>query len=333
MTFNTSTIFPQTRLRRTRLNQNIRDMVSETNISTKDLVWPIFIREESITSEIKGFFDVKRYSINELDIVCKEALDLGIPALGLFPYTHESERTENGENAINPDNLLCRSIRYIKSKYPELILIADVALDPFTSHGHDGIIINDYVDNDKTIEVLKKQSLNYAMSGVDIVAPSDMMDGRIGIIRDTLEKNGFKNTIIMSYSAKYASSFYGPFRNAVGAPKLPKSLEDKSSYQMDFRNTKEAITEALQDINEGADIIMVKPGLPYLDIIEKITRSLNIPVATYQVSGEYSMIKAASQQGLINEEKAVMESIISLKRAGARMIFTYFAPLVAKILK
>jgi porphobilinogen synthase len=305
-------------------------MIAETTLSPHDLVWPVFIRSHDVDAAIPGFFDVKRYVVDELYDVCKKAIGLGIPSLGLFPYTPPHVRSDDGDEAYNPDNLLCQAIRAIKKDFPKLGLIADIALDPFTSHGHDGVIRHGMIHNDETIKKLIQQALNYARAGVDVVAPSDMMDGRIGEIRKALDNHGYETVLILSYAVKYASSFYGPFRSAVGAPTLPKGLDNKLSYQMDPRNSNEALKEAALDIQEGADMLMVKPGLPYLDILRRVKDTFSVPVGAYQISGEYAMIKAAAQQGFLDEEKAFMESITCLKRAGADFIFTYAADRIAE---
>tara|TARA_B100000886_G_scaffold165015_2_gene112573 strand:+ start:3063 stop:4052 length:990 start_codon:yes stop_codon:yes gene_type:complete len=320
--------FPKIRLRRLRKSKWIRDLVSETTISNNDLILPIFIREgKNKIDSIKSMPDVKRYTIDKLPIILKQVKKYKIPAVALFPYTSKNKKDKIGSEALNPNNLVCRSIRYIKEKFPTIGIMTDVALDPYTSHGHDGVIIDNKINNDATIKILVKQALLQAKMGCDIIAPSDMMDGRVGEIRNILDKNNFKDTSILSYAVKFASNFYGPFRDAVGSKSNLK--KDKKTYQMDFRNISESYREVALDIKEGADMIMVKPGLPYLDIIGKIKNRFKIPVLAYQVSGEYSMIKNAIRKKLLDEE-SIFESIISFKRAGACAIVTYFAIDIAK---
>ena len=320
--------FPKIRLRRLRKSKWIRDLVSETTVSNNDLILPIFIREgKNKIDSIKSMPDVKRYTIDKLPIILKQVKKYKIPAVALFPYTSKNKKDKIGSEALNPNNLVCRAIRYIKKKFPSIGIMTDVALDPYTSHGHDGIIIDNKINNDETIKILVKQALLQAKMGCDIIAPSDMMDGRVGEIRKILDKNNLKDTSILSYAVKFASNFYGPFRDAVGSKS--KLKKDKKTYQMDFRNISESYREVALDINEGADMIMVKPGLPYLDIIGKIKNRFKIPVLAYQVSGEYSMIKNAIRKKLLDEE-SIFESIISFKRAGACAIVTYFAIDIAK---
>ena len=320
--------FPKTRLRRLRKSKWIRDLVSETTISNNDLILPIFIREgKNKIDSIKSMPDVKRYTIDKLSIILKQVKKYKIPAVALFPYTSKNKKDKIGSEALNPNNLVCRSIRYIKEKFPTIGIMTDVALDPYTSHGHDGVIIDNKINNDATIKILVKQALLQAKMGCDIIAPSDMMDGRVGEIRKILDKNNFKDISILSYAVKFASNFYGPFRDAVGSKSNLK--RDKKTYQMDFRNISESYREVALDINEGADMIMVKPGLPYIDVIGKIKNRFKIPVLAYQVSGEYSMIKNAIRKKLLDEE-SIFESIISFKRAGACAIVTYFAIDIAK---
>ena len=320
--------FPKIRLRRLRKSKWIRDLVSETTISKNDLILPIFIREgKNKIDSIKSMPDVKRYTIDKLPIILKQVKKYKIPAVALFPYTSKNKKDKIGSEALNPNNLVCRSIRYIKEKFPTIGIMTDVALDPYTSHGHDGILIDNKINNDATIKILVKQALLQAKMGCDIIAPSDMMDGRVGEIRKILDKNNFKDTSILSYAVKFASNFYGPFRDAVGSKS--KLKKNKKTYQMDFRNKSESYREVALDINEGADMIMVKPGLPYLDVIGKIKNRFKIPVLAYQVSGEYSMIKNAIRKKLLDEE-SIFESIISFKRAGACAIVTYFAIDIAK---
>ena len=323
--------FPHTRLRRVRNSAWIRRLISENNLSTDDLILPIFIREgknkiESISS-MPGVF---RYTVDRLNIILKKVTELKIPMVALFPYTPNNKKDSTGSEALNENNLICKSIKLIKKKYPKIGIMCDVALDPYTDHGHDGILVNGKIDNDKTIEILTKQSLLQAEAGCDVIAPSDMMDGRIGVIRKALDKKKFNDVIILSYAAKYASNFYGPFRDAVGSKKTLKT--NKKTYQMDYKNSNEAYREIGLDINEGADIVMVKPGMPYLDIIKNIKDKFKIPIIVYQVSGEYSLIKNGIKNKLINED-SILESLIAFKRAGASAIVTYFAIEIAKKLK
>ena len=315
--------FPDIRLRRVRNSAWIRRLVSENNLSINDLILPIFVRDGKRKIEsIKSMPGVYRYSIDKLNVIMNKAKKNKIPMVALFPYIPKNKKDNHGTEALNENNLICKSLRFIKKKYSGIGVMCDVALDPYTSHGHDGIIVNKKIDNDKTIKILVKQALLQAKMGCDVIAPSDMMDGRVGVIRKALDKRNFQNVCILSYAAKYASSFYGPFRDAVGSKINLKS--DKKTYQMDFRNSNEALREIALDIKEGADIVMVKPGLPYLDIIKKIKDNFKIPVFAYQVSGEYSMIKNGIKNKLINED-AILESLISIKRAGASAIISYFA--------
>ena len=323
--------YPTTRLRRIRNSEWMRRLVSENNLSVNDLILPIFVRDgKNKVDKIKTMPGVFRYSVDKLSLIMNKAKKMKIPMVAFFPYTPEYKKNKLGLEALNKDNLICQSIQFAKKYYPNIGVMCDVALDPYTSHGHDGILINEDVDNDKTIEILVKQSLIQAKMGCDVIAPSDMMDGRIGEIRKALDKNNFKNVSIISYAAKYASNFYGPFRDAVGSKKNLKS--NKKTYQMDFRNSNEAYREISLDIKEGADIVMVKPGLPYLDIIKNIKDNFKIPVFAYQVSGEYSLIKFGINRGLIKDE-AILESLLAFKRAGASAIITYFALDLAKKLK
>jgi porphobilinogen synthase len=316
--------FPKSRLRRLRLNSNIIDLVSENELSSNDLIQPLFIKENlQGTEKIESMPGILRYGE---DAVLKEIEDIinsGINSVALFPVIDSSKKNNQGTESTNSSNLICKSIRNIKEAFPEIIIISDVALDPYTDHGHDGIIVNDYVDNDATIDILKSQSLVLANAGADIIAPSDMMDGRIGIIREALEDADYKNTILLSYAAKYNSKFYGPFRDAVNsANSLGNS--SKASYQMSQKNKNEALHEVAMDINEGADIVMVKPGMPYLDIICSIKETFKIPTFAYQVSGEYSMLKLAINKGWL-DKNVMLESLLSFKRAGADAILTYSA--------
>ena len=323
--------YPKTRLRRLRKSRWMRNLISETSISSNDLILPIFIRDGKNKIEIiKSMPGVKRYTIDKLPTILKQVKNYKIPMVALFPYTPNNKKDDLGSEALNSNNLVCRSIRLIKEKFPEIGVMCDVALDPYTSHGHDGVIFNKQVDNERTIKILVKQALLQAKMGCDVIAPSDMMDGRVGEIRKVLDKNNFKDVSILSYAVKYASSFYGPFRDAVGTKSKLKS--DKKTYQMDYRNTLESFREVGLDIKEGADMVMVKPGIIYLDIIDKIKKNFKIPVIAYQVSGEYSLIKNAIQKKILNEE-SIIESLYSFKRAGACAIVTYFAIDIAKKLK
>jgi porphobilinogen synthase len=319
--------FPKVRLRRNRKAEWSRKLVSENSLSTNDLIWPIFIKEgKNIKEPIKLMPGVYRYSLDKIEKLVEKAIKKKIPMLALFPQTPNFKKNAKGSEALNKNNLVCRALRLIKKNYKDIGIMCDVALDPYTSHGHDGILKKNYVDNDETIKMLVKQSLLQAEMGCDVIAPSDMMDGRIGEIRKNLDKNGHKLVQILSYAVKYASNFYGPFRDAVGSKNSLKG--DKKNYQMDFNNSKEALREVALDISEGADFVMVKPGLPYLDIIKLIKDNFKIPVFAYQVSGEYSLIMNGIDKKILNDD-AIYESLISLKRAGASAIVTYFADRVA----
>ncbi len=323
--------FPNIRLRRVRNSAWIRRLISENNLSINDLILPIFVRDgKNKVEPIKSMPGVNRYSVDKLNLIMKKAKKYKIPMVALFPYTQKNKKDKYGTEALNKNNIICKSLKFIKKRYSGIGVMCDVALDPYTSHGHDGIIINKKIDNDKTIEILVKQALLQAEMGCDVIAPSDMMDGRVGAIRKALDKRNFQNVSILSYAAKYASSFYGPFRDAVGSRKNLKS--DKKTYQMDFRNLNEAFREISLDVKEGADIVMVKPGMPYLDIIKNIKDNFKIPVFAYQVSGEYSLIKNGIKNKLINEE-AILESLMAFKRAGASAIITYFALEIARKIK
>ena len=321
--------FPTSRLRRLRANSTLIDLVSESSISSNDLIQPLFIKENlKGTEAINSMPDILRYSKESVIDEVEDLLDYNINTIALFPAIDSSKKDSDGTEALNKSNLICESIQKIKSKFPEMLVIADVALDPYTDHGHDGLLKNNYVDNDLTLDVLKSQSLILAESGADILAPSDMMDGRIGIIREALENADYKNTILLSYAAKYNSKFYGPFRDAVkSANNLGTS--SKSSYQMSPTNKDEAIHEVAIDINEGADIVMVKPGMPYLDIISLIKNTFKVPTFAYQVSGEYSMLKLAINKGWLHSN-VMLESLVSFKRAGADAILTYAAKEISR---
>ncbi len=320
--------YPKTRLRRLRKSKWLRNLISENAISKNDLILPIFVQDgKRKIDPIKSMPGIKRYSVDELPKILKKVKHFKIPMVALFPYTPNNKKDNNGSEALNPNNLVCKSLRLIKKKFPEIGVMCDVALDPYTNHGHDGLIVNNKIDNDKTVKILVKQALLQAKMGCDVIAPSDMMDGRIGQIRKALDKNNFKDISILSYAVKYASNFYGPFRDAVGSKSKLKT--DKKSYQMDYRNSSEIFREVGLDIQEGADMIMVKPGMFYLDIINKIKNNFKIPVLAYQVSGEYSLIKNSIKKKILNEE-SIIESLISFKRAGACAIVTYFALDIAK---
>ena len=321
--------FPTSRLRRLRANSTLIDLVSESSISSNDLIQPLFVKENlKGTETIDSMPEILRYSKDSIIEEVEDLLEHDINTIALFPVIDSSKKDSDGTEALNQSNLICESIQKIKSNFPEMLVIADVALDPYTDHGHDGLLKDNYVDNDLTLDVLKSQSLVLAESGADILAPSDMMDGRIGIIREALENADYKNTILLSYAAKYNSKFYGPFRDAVkSANNLGTS--SKSSYQMSPTNKDEAIHEVAIDINEGADIVMVKPGMPYLDIISLIKNTFKVPTFAYQVSGEYSMLKLAINKGWLDSD-VMLESLISFKRAGADAILTYAAKEISR---
>ena len=324
--------YPSLRLRRNRKAEWTRRLVEESTLSSNDLILPIFLIDgKNRIQSIKTMPGVFRYSIDQLNKIVDKAMFLRIPMVALFPYSNSKVKNKHGSEALNEDNLVCRAIRYIKKKYKNQIgIMCDVALDPYTSHGHDGLLKSGYVLNDETVEILIKQSLLQAAMGCDVIAPSDMMDGRIGKIRKALDKNGYQLIQILSYAVKYASSFYGPFRDAVGSKRLLKG--NKKNYQMDYRNRLEALREVSLDIKEGADIVMVKPGMPYLDIISLVKSNFKIPVFAYQVSGEYSLINNGIKKGIINNN-AILESLISFKRAGASAIVSYYADKIAKNLR
>ena len=307
-------------------------MHAETVLTTADLIWPLFIAEgQGIEQPIASLPGVSRWSVDNIVARAKEARDLGIPCIALFPYTQPDRRTDDGKEALNPDNLMCRAIRALKDAVPDIGVLTDVALDPYTSHGHDGLLDEGgYVLNDATAEALVGQALNQAAAGADIIAPSDMMDGRVGLIREALEGHGHVNVQIMSYAAKYASGFYGPFRDAVGTRGLLKG--DKKTYQMDPANAEEALREVALDLAEGADSVMVKPGLPYLDIILRVKDRFEVPVFAYQVSGEYAMLEAAAAAGAGEREALVLETLMAFKRAGCSGVLTYHALHAAKLL-
>ena len=324
--------YPSLRLRRSRRESWSRRLIQENTLSPNDFILPIFLIEGSNKrQEISSMPGVYRYTINRLSQIVDKAIKLGIPMIALFPKTQNSKKDELGTESLNENNLVCKAIQEVKKRYKNQIgIMCDVALDPYTSHGHDGLMKSNTILNDETIEVLINQSLLQAEMGCDVLAPSDMMDGRIGKIRKALDKSNYQNVQILSYAAKYASSFYGPFRDAVGSKGSLKG--DKKTYQMDFRNSDEALREVALDIKEGADMVMVKPGMPYLDIIKSVKEKFKIPVFAYQVSGEYSLISNAIQKKLVNED-AVIESLMAFKRAGASAIVSYYADRIDKILK
>nr|WP_315484177.1 porphobilinogen synthase [uncultured Undibacterium sp.] len=326
--------FPHIRMRRMRRDTFSRNLMRENHISASDLIYPVFLIDgDNKIEAVASMPGVERMSLDKLLEVADDCVALGIPVLALFPSIDNRLKTEDGIEACNPDGLIPRAIRALKARCPELGILTDIALDPYTSHGQDGLINEDgYVLNDETTAILVKQALTHAAAGADIVAPSDMMDGRIGAIRSALEENGFIYTRIMAYSAKYASAFYGPFRDAVGsATNLGKS--NKANYQMDSANSNEALREVALDLAEGADMVMVKPGMPYLDIVRRVKDEFKVPTFAYQVSGEYAMIKAAAQNGWLDHDKTMMEAMMAFKRAGADGVLTYFARDIARLLK
>ena len=319
------------RPRRLRQNEAIRRLVAEHQLSTNDLIWPLFVHNQQGCDAIEAMPGVSRLDQESVLSACEQALSLNIPCIALFPVVDNALLSPNGDEAYNEDGLIQQTVKGIKKRFPELLVLVDVALDPYTDHGHDGLLTKDgQIDNDATVEVLIKQALSLAAAGADIVAPSDMMDGRIGAIRNQLEENNFQNTMIMSYAAKYCSSFYGPFREAIGSGDRLKS--NKATYQMNPANSKEAITELELDVTQGADMLMIKPGLPYLDIISQASAQFQLPIFAYQVSGEYSMINAAGQNNWIDLESTMLETLLSFKRAGCAGILTYFAETVATLL-
>ena len=324
--------YPSLRLRRSRKNDWSRRLIQENSLSSSDFILPIFLIDGKNTKQsIKTMPDVYRYTVDKLGVIIDRAIRSKIPMVALFPYTKKTLKNNTGTEALNEKNLVCKAIQYIKKRYKnEIGIMCDVALDPYTSHGHDGLLKSGYVLNDETIKILVNQSLLQAEMGCDVLAPSDMMDGRIGVIRKALDKEGHEMVQILSYAVKYASSFYGPFRDAVGSKGLLKS--DKKNYQMDFRNSNEALREVALDIKEGADMVMVKPGMPYLDIIRTVKDNFKIPVLAYQVSGEYSLLSNAIMKELI-DKNSILESLISFKRAGANAIVSYYADRIEELIK
>ncbi|MFN3208491.1 MAG: porphobilinogen synthase [Roseovarius sp.] len=324
--------YPATRLRRTRATPAIRSLVAQNTLSPADLIWPVFVRDGTGEEEpVPSMPGVVRRSVDRVVEAAHEARSLGIPAICLFPYTSAGNRTADCAEAWNPDNLSNRATRAIKDAVPDIAIMTDVALDPYSDTGHDGFVVGDEIVNDDTVEALVKQALSQAEAGVDIIGPSDMMDGRIGAIRAALESAGHRNTLLLSYAAKYASAFYGPFRDAVGASGALKG--DKKTYQMDPANSDEALRCVARDLTEGADMVMVKPGMPYLDICRRVKDAFGAPTYAYPVSGEYAMIQAAAQNGWIDHDRAMIESLMAFKRAGCDGILTYFAPAAARMLQ
>ena len=323
--------FPALRLRRLRRHDWTRRLVAETTLSPDDLIWPLFVIDGQNRREpVASMPGVERLSADLAAEAACEAQELGIPVIALFPQTSPNLKTPDGREAINPDNLVCRTVRAIKAVAPDVGVLCDVALDPYTDHGHDGVLIDNYVANDETVEILVRQAIVQVEAGCDIIAPSDMMDGRVGAIRTALEDAGHRNTLIMSYAAKYASAFYGPFRDAIGSAKALTG--DKRTYQMHPANSEEALREVALDLAEGADMVMVKPGMPYLDLVFRVRQEFQVPTFAYQVSGEYSMLRGAIDQSWLDRDRAILESLMSFKRAGASGILTYFARDAAKLL-
>ena len=332
----TATVAPaldlRVRPRRNRKTEWARRMVREHVLTTDDLIWPLFVTDgHNRRTAVASMPGVERLSVDQAVRAAERAMKLEIPCIALFPYTEPSLRDEQGSEALNPDNLVCQSVRAIKKEFPDIGVLCDVALDPFTSHGHDGLLQDGRILNDETVAVLVRQALVQAEAGCDIIAPSDMMDGRVGAIRDGLDRAGYLDVQIMAYAAKYASAFYGPFRDAIGSAKTLTG--DKRTYQMDSANSDEALREVELDIAEGADMVMVKPGMPYLDVLRRVKDSFGMPTFAYQVSGEYAMIAAAGQNGWLDSERAMMESLIAFKRAGADGVLTYFAARAAEKLR
>ena len=324
--------FPATRLRRNRFDEATRRLVAENHLSVDDLIWPVFVAEgSSVVQPVGSMPGVVRVSVDRLAGHVAEAARLGVPAVALFPATAPDKRDADGSESANPENLICQAARLLKREYPQVALVGDVALDPYTDHGHDGVLRDGRIANDESVQVLVRQAINQTEAGIDIVAPSDMMDGRIGAIRAALDAHGFENTRIMSYAAKYASAFYGPFREAVGSGELLRG--DKKTYQMDPANTDEALREVEMDLREGADMVMVKPGMPYLDIVRRVRERFSVPTFAYQVSGEYAMIAGAADRGWLDRDRAVMEALLCFKRAGANGVLTYFAVEAARLIR
>jgi len=325
--------YPRVRMRRNRRDEWTRRLVAESRLGPQDFIWPVFVHEGSAKrTPVASMPGVERLSIDLLVEAVGEAKDLGIPAVALFPSVEAKLKTDDAAEAVNPENLVCRAVRAVKAAHPEIGVMCDVALDPYTPHGHDGLLRNDYVVNDETVEMLCRQAVAQAQAGCDLIAPSDMMDGRVGAIRAALDGAGFEAARIMSYAAKYASAFYGPFRDAVGS-KAALGAGDKRTYQMDPANGDEALREVALDLAEGADMVMVKPGMPYLDIVWRVKEAFGVPTFAYQVSGEYAMLKAAAENGWLDNDRVVLESLIAFKRAGADGVLTYLAVEAARLLK
>ena len=323
--------YPANRFRRTKKTSEVRALVRENNLTTADLIWPVFICDgENVSQPVPSMPGVFRHSVDRIVEAAKEAADLGIPAICLFPYTNPSLKTEDCAEAWNPDNLSNRATRAIKKAVPTITVITDVALDPYNINGHDGFVVDGEILNDETVTALVKQTLSQAEAGADIIGPSDMMDGRVGAMRNALENNGYANVMIMSYAAKYASAFYGPFRDAVGASGALRG--DKKSYQMDSANSNEALRLVARDLSEGADLVMVKPGMPYLDICRLVKDQFGAPTFAYQVSGEYAMLQAAGKNDWLDIDKVMIESLMAFKRSGCDGILTYFAPDAARVI-
>jgi porphobilinogen synthase len=324
--------FPATRMRRNRRDGWTRRLVAENSLSVDDLIWPIFIIEgKGLTTPVNSMPGVDRVTLDRLVAHVAPVAELGVPAIALFPATPADKKNAEGTESGNPNNLICSAARLLKQAFPDVGLVGDVALDPYTDHGHDGVIRDGYVVNDESVAILTRQALNQAEAGIDVIAPSDMMDGRVGAIRAALDEAGKIDTRIMSYAAKYASAFYGPFRDALGSGGVLKG--DKRTYQMDPANTDEALREVEMDLQEGADMVMVKPGLPYLDVVHRVKARFGVPTFAYQVSGEYAMIMAAVRNGWLDHHKAMLESLMAFKRAGANGVLTYFAPEAARLLR
>ena len=324
-------VFPARRMRRNRRDAATRRLVAEHRLSVDDLIWPVFVKDGSGEDAVPSMPGVVRVGLDRLAAHVEAGVRLGIPAIALFPVTPREQKDAEGTEALNPDNLMNRAARLLTQEFPDTLLVGDVALDPYTDHGHDGVIRDGYVANDETLEILTRQAVLQAHSGIGVIAPSDMMDGRVGAIRAALDAAGLIHTRILAYSAKYASAFYGPFRDAVGSSSALTG--DKKTYQMDPANSEEALREVALDLAEGADMVMVKPGMPYLDIVRRVKERFGVPVFAYQVSGEYAMIEAAARNGWLDGERAMMESLLAFKRAGADGVLTYFAPRAAAVLR
>lgn len=323
--------YPTSRMRRNRTNDNIRRLVAETRLGPQDFIWPLFVKDgEGLREPVAAMPGVERLSVDQVVEDAKRAEDLGIPAIALFPQTEPAKKTPDGAEALNPENLVCRATRAVRAACPDMVILCDAALDPYTDHGHDGLIADGQILNDETVEVLKRQAVNQAEAGCDTISPSDMMDGRIGAIRQALDAAGHQEVRIISYAAKYASAFYGPFREAVGSASA--LIGDKRTYQMDPANSDEALREVAKDLEEGADLVMVKPGMPYLDIVRRVKDAFGAPTYAYQVSGEYAMLAGAIQNGWLDRERAILEALLCFKRAGADGVLTYFAREAAELL-